>query len=196
MREDFNVTGLFYENQGYKFRKFLNIVKKDSNCQIPDLMVVMMNPGGSRPINGYDDYKIETETIPDRTQDQIMVLMNNCKFNYARILNLSDFREPKSRKFYNQMDDFETKNIHHSIFCEERKEDFNKLFIKDIPVIFAWGVNRNLFELAALAKERIGLVNVSGLKKEGEEYAYYHPLPQNNNKQKEWVINITETIKA
>ncbi|SEG47767.1 DUF1643 domain-containing protein [Flavobacterium urumqiense] len=196
MREDFNITGLFYENQGYKFRKFLNIVKKDSNCQIPDLMVVMMNPGGSRPINGYDDYKIETETIPDRTQDQIMVLMNNCKFNYARILNLSDFREPKSRKFYNQMDDFETKNIHHSIFCEERKEDFNKLFIKDIPVIFAWGVNRNLFELAALAKERIGLVNVSGLKKEGEEYAYYHPLPQTYNKQKEWVINITETIKA
>ncbi|WP_426065231.1 hypothetical protein [Flavobacterium sp. DSP2-3-1] len=196
MREDFNVTGLFYEIQEYKFRKFLNIVKKDSNCQIPDLMVVMMNPGGSRPINGYDDYEIETETIPDRTQDQIMVLMNNCKFNYARILNLSDFREPQSRKFYNQMDDFEIKNIHHSIFCEERKEDFNKLFIKDIPVIFAWGVNRNLFELAALAKERIGLVNVSGLKKEGEEYAYYHPLPQNYNKQKEWVINITETIKA
>lgn len=196
MKDDFNITGLFYKNKGYKFRKFLNIVKRNSNCQIPDLMIVMMNPGSSKPINGIDDYEIETETIPDRTQDQIMNLMNNCNFNYARILNLSDYRESKSKLFYSQIKEFQNHNIQHSIFSDYRKDDFNKLFIKDIPVIFAWGVNKNLFELAAFAKERIGVVKSAGLKKEGEEYAYYHPLPQNSDKQKEWLSSITEIIKA
>jgi hypothetical protein len=197
MRENFKITGLFYENGGFKFRGFLNIVKNGSNCGIPDLMVVMMNPRSSRPLNGGDSFNMETETVSDRTQDQIMKLMANCGYNYARILNLSDLRESKSGTFYSKLDNLKKLTIHHSIFIDDRKEDFNTLFVKDIPVILAWGVNSNLFELAAIAKGRIGSdIKSIGNKKEGEEYAYYHPLPQNYGEQKDWVETITNKLKA
>lgn len=78
----------------------MNIKKKESELQVPDLMVVMMNPGNSKPINGIDNYNKKTEVIPDQTQNQIMRIMINCGFEYARILNLSDARETSSSKFY------------------------------------------------------------------------------------------------
>jgi len=68
-------------------------------------------------------------------------------------------------------------------------------FLKSVPVIFAWGVNENLFELAKMTKELIGEITPIGLNKNGYEYAYYHPLPQNYTKQKEWVKKITDMIK-
>ena len=159
MKDDFNITGLFYKNKGYKFRKFLNIVKRNSNCQIPDLMIVMMNPGSSKPINGIDDYEIETETIPDRTQDQIMNLMNNCNFNYARILNLSDYRESKSKLFYSQIKEFQNHNIQHSIFSDYRKDDFNKLFIKVEKMILKINVF-HFFYFFNLIKMSNNMVNI------------------------------------
>ena len=196
MRNDFNVTGLYYENNGFRFRKFLNILRKKSNCSSPDLMVVMMNPGSSKPINGIDSFNKETEAIPDKTQDQIMKIMDNCGFKYARILNLSDLREPKSKLFYSKINELQDKGIHHSIFSEDRRDEFNEIFIKNVPVILAWGVNTNLFELADLAIKRIGKSELFGIKKDKEENAFYHPLPQNYNKQREWVEIITYKLKA
>jgi hypothetical protein len=54
-----------------KCRKYLNIKKKDTKIQTPDLKDIMMNPGKSKPING----KIEVETIPDQTQNQIIRIL-------------------------------------------------------------------------------------------------------------------------
>lgn len=195
MRDNFKITGLFYQNNGYNFRKFLNIVRKNSGQDIPDLMVIMMNPGSSKPLDGNENNNCETEAIPDNTQDQIMRVMNRCDFNFARILNLSDLREPKSSIFYKKIDELKKQKISHSIFDKERNCDYEKLFVKNVPVIFAWGVNENLFELAKMTIELIGEITPIGLKKNGYEYAYYHPLPQNNTKQKEWVEKITEMIK-
>ena len=196
MREKFNVTGLYYEIDGFKFRKFLNIIKKRSTCMIPDLMVVMMNPGGSRPLNGIDSFAEETEAIADRTQDQIMKIMINCDFKYARVLNLSDLRESKSNLFYSKIVQLQDLGIHHSIFSDSRREEFDEIFIHGVPVIFGWGVNGQLFELADLAIKRIGNCKSFGLKKENVESAYYHPLPQIYNKQLEWVAMITKSIKS
>lgn len=192
MREEFRVTGQFYIKDGFKFRKFLNIIKKNSDIKRPDLMVIMMNPGSSKPIDGNDN-NIESEAIPDKTQDQIMKVMKNCDFDFARILNLSDLREPKSSVFYKKIEELEKLKIPHSIFDKNRKNDYETLFVKNIPVIFAWGVNEKLSELATLTIKRIGEVNPIGLKK--NEYAYYHPLPQSFTKQKEWVEKITEKSK-
>ncbi|MCD6112019.1 MAG: DUF1643 domain-containing protein [Bacteroidales bacterium] len=194
MRKQFNITGLFYEDQGYKFRKFLNIKKNNSVKKNPDLMVVMMNPGSSRPIDGIENNIVETDAIPDRTQDQIMRVMINCDFDFARVLNLSDLREPKSSILYSKFEELKKLKISHSIFDIERKQDFEELFVKDIPVIYAWGVSKKLEKLAKMTIKRIGVKKPIGLKKEGVDYAYYHPLPQNYNKQKEWVKNITEII--
>ena len=196
MREEFKITGYFYELNGFKFRKFLNIVRSNSDQKNPDLMVVMMNPGSSRPVNGNNNYSKESEAVPDKTQDQIIRLMNNLGFNYARILNLSDLREPKSSVFYDSINKLENYNIAHSIFDLKRSKDFEELFIRDIPVIFAWGVNKKLLNLAIQTINRIGEREPIGLNKKGLDYAYYHPLPQNYTKQKEWIEEVTEMIRG
>ena len=194
MKTQFHITGLFYEIKGYKFRKYLNIKKLITSKQNPDLMVVMMNPGGSKPLDGIDNNTVESEAIPDRTQDQIMRVMLACKLEYARVLNLSDVREPKSNKLFPKLLEMDSVGISHSIFNASRKEDFDSLFVKDIPVLFAFGVGKELKELALKAIHSIGDNNAVGLKKEGLEWAYYHPLPQVYRKQIEWVDEITEQI--
>ncbi len=190
MKKEFHITGLFYEIQGYKFRKYLNIKKKGCGIQIPDIMIVMMNPGNSKPLDGIDNNTIESEAIPDRTQDQIMKVMTACKLEYARVLNLSDIREPKSNKLLPMLLEMDKKGIAHSIFDTSRREDFDSLFIQGVPVIFAWGVSKKLKNLAENAIETIDDDNAIGLLKKGSDWAYYHPLPQVYNKQKEWVENI------
>jgi len=196
MKENFHITGLFYESNGYKFRKVLNIKKNESKLRVPDLMVVMMNPGKSQPINGIDNSDVELEAIPDTTQSKIMEVMLNCGFEYSRILNLSDARETCSGKFYQMIPVFDKENIAHSIFDERRKNDFDKYFIKGVKTILAWGVDNSLAELAKKAMDRIGNESCFGINKIGIEYAYYHPLPRNYYKQKEWVEKLTEQIKT
>jgi len=162
----------------------------------PDLMVVMMNPGKSRPLNGIDNNNLEAEAIPDNTQNKIMEVMLNCGFEFARILNLSDVRETSSGNFYQLIPLLEKENIAHSIFDKRRKTDFDQYFIKGVKTIFAWGVDNSLNELARKAVNSIGNENCFGIKKNGTQYAYYHPLPPNYHKQREWVQKITEQIKT
>ena len=194
LREQFNITGLFYKNGGFSFRKYLNIKLKTSSKTIPDLMLVMMNPGSSKPLNEKDNFNKETPTIPDNTQDQIMQVMLQCGFEYARILNLSDKRESKSGEFYKNIDTLDKKGIAHSIFDDRRIDDFEDLFVKDIPVIFAWGVSSKLRGLARQAVERIGNENIFGIKKVDYDWAYYHPLPRIYKDRIKWVDDIVEMI--
>lgn len=193
MKSKFHITGLFYEIQGYKFRKYLNIKKKGSSIQTPDIMVVMMNPGNSKPVDGIDNNSVESDAFPDRTQDQIMKVMLACNLNYARVLNLSDVREPKSNNLFPKLLEMDKKGIAHSIFDARRRSDFNLLFIKNVPVIFAWGVAKELKHLAEKAIETIDADKPIGIAK--NEFAYYHPLPQVYNKQKEWVSDIISLLK-
>ena len=75
-----------------------------------------MNPGGGKPKNQVksnpivnadtiDDLnKIElVETVPDITQNQVMKIMDAKKWNRVKVINLSDYREPKSFDFYNMI---------------------------------------------------------------------------------------------
>lgn len=194
MKKKFKITGLYYKVQDYKLRKYLNIRKINSLIKRPDIMVIMMNPGGSKPVDGIDNNIIESEAIPDRTQDQIMKVMKTCKFEYARVLNLTDIREPKSQKMFLKALEMDQKGIPHSLFDSRRRKEFDSLFIKNVPVIFAWGVGKELQLLAVKAIKAIGIDNLIGLNKEGVDWAYYHPLPQNYQKQVEWVEKITEAL--
>ena len=76
MKNNFKITGYYYEEQGYQFRKYLNIKKVNSNLIAPDLMVVMMNPGSSEPIDKNYNGRKETLAKPDKTQEQIMRIMD------------------------------------------------------------------------------------------------------------------------
>ena len=148
MKTQFKITGLYYEIQGFKFRKYLDIQKKNSSRKTPDVIAVLMNPGGSTPVNGIDNSNEAFEAIPDRTQSQIIKVMLNAGFNYARVLNLSDIREPKSNEFYKKMAELNSKGISHSIFDDSRSEDFDQLWVPNVPVIYGWGVSENLKPLA------------------------------------------------
>lgn len=156
------------------------------------MMVVMMNPGSSKPLDGDDDGQILTKAKPDNTQYQIIKLMQMCSYEFARVLNLSDIRESKSKKFFKliQTDDFS-----HSIFHNSRKDDFDKLFVACVPVIFAWGVDKKLVVLANMAINKIKTDNPIGVLKDGTSSGYYHPLPQNSDKQKQWVVDIYNKLK-
>lgn len=201
MRDSFIIKGLFYELAEYKCRKYLDIKRKSStdttdSINIPDLMIVMMNPGSSYPVDGIENNTIESEAIPDRTQDQIMRVMNDSNFNYARVLNLSDLRTPKSPVLYKFLKSEKSSLVAHSIFDAKRKADLDKLFVHNVPVIFGWGVNKSLTCLAKQAIQNIKCDNPIGLKKNDSDVAYYHPLPRVYSDQIEWVNAINGMLAA
>ena len=86
----------------------------------------------------------------------------------------------------------ESKGIAHSIFDENRQDDFNQLWVNNIPVIYGWGVSDNLKPLALKAILACNVSNPYGILKANTYWQYYHPLPPVFSKQQEWVIKITE----
>lgn len=196
MSDAFEITGLFYKNEGFEhcFRKFLDIKRKDTLSVQPDLMVVMMNPGSSYPIDNNDNNPLPSLAKYDRTQNQIMQVMSNTKYQYARILNLSDLRTPNSAELRKFIKSDEGRNIPHSIFSEERSDDFNELFISDVPVILAWGVHNDLRQLAVQALAKLVHEKCFGYRKEGTSAAYYHPLPKKYVDQQKWLETIRDKL--
>ncbi|WP_108867407.1 hypothetical protein [Aquimarina aquimarini] len=187
MKELFYISGLFYENQGYKSRKYLNIKLRTTQKTNPDLMVVMMNFGGSYPIDQKDNSAIETEANPDKTQDQIMKAMLNCEMEYARILNLSDGRDTKQFNLLKAIQEMDKEEIAHSIFDSRRSRGFKELFVPEISVLFGWGVDKRLRPLALKAIMTIGNKDPFGIRKEDTDYEDYHPSPYSTPIQKEWI---------
>lgn len=183
----FEIVGHFYEISSIKCRKYLDIKRKNTHLSQPDVMVIMMNPGSSYPLDRIDNNQMATAAHPDPTQDQIMAVMNKAGLNYARVLNLSDTRQPSSDKFYKFLNSEVGRTIPHSIFHNLRVVELSSLFQPNVPVIYGWGVNANLEYLARMAINRLSVTSPFGINKSGIEWAYYHPLPRTYSKQTEWV---------
>ena len=194
MNKKFEIFGHFYELSGLKCRRFLDIKRDGVNSSQPDIMVVMMNPGSSYPLDGIDNNHVASKAHPDPTQDQIMTVMNNTGFNFARVLNLSDARQSSSNEFYKFIKSNIAGSIAHSVFHESRAVEFSALFCHNVPVIYGWGVNANLEMLARMAMNRISAKNPIGIKKTGFDWAYYHPLPRIHTKQLEWVSDVSLSL--
>jgi len=191
---EFEVTGLFYEANGYKLRKYLDIRVQDTSKTVPQLMVVMMNPGSSYPLNGIENNSAPSAAEPDTTQYQIMKVMEEGEVEYARILNLSDLRTPDSNALYKFLKSEESKSVDHSIFSATRKSELNQLFVRGVPVIFGWGVNPALVPLARQAVDSLSIEQPLGIRKPNTEYSYYHPLPRIYANQLEWVQHVTSQL--
>jgi hypothetical protein len=158
-------------------------------------MVVMMNPGGSRPEkDGEDNARDFVKTKEDLTQHQILAVMRACEYKYARVLNLSDIREVESPQFYNRLKDGD---FWHSIFSPTRKDDLKNRFIDtdNVPVLVAWGVDPKLSPLINLAMQFLRKENIFGIPKKEESYQYYHPLVRKPFTKKEWVTKIVKMLK-
>ena len=161
--------GDFYMLNGCLCRSTLEIVTSsvpanDRNqllsCR-PEIVVVMMNPGASESCeggNGHDRCPREVgtravlvPTRPDDTQRAIAEVMRCKGFRHARVLNLSDVREPNSETFLEKLKRGCLPSG-HSVFCSERAEELrDRLNPTTECVIAAWGKDRRLRKLAETA---------------------------------------------
>lgn len=123
-----------------------------------------------------------------------MKVMLNCNLQYARVLNLSDRREPDNAALYTELKELERKGISHSIFHKNRQYDFDQLWVNNVPVIFGWGVSVNLMPLALQAMIACKSSNPYGILKANTNWAFYHPLPPVHNKQLQWVTAVSKQL--
>lgn len=194
MKDLFEVKALFYSHGQYKLRKYLEIKRRSIEIASPDLLVIMMNPGSSRPEEGFAE-NILVDTVYDTTQTRIAKVMKRCGFSYCRVLNLSDLREASAKKFCENLKELNSQYPEHCIFHRNREDELSTLFVAGVPVIKAWGVNKKLTDLAKLAD---GFLRNSDARTVGMQKSnsclYYHPLPRNPKKQREWAEFICSSL--
>jgi len=209
LKKEFAVFGHFY-NRRFKervipCRETLEIIsKKDVPFDIqeipqiqPELIAIMMNPGSSRPVNKEyvpkvltqaSDIKIKrhiVEAVPDNAQYQIMRFMLLNGWSHARILNLSDLREPKSAVF---MKTWPTLSDSHSVFSKLRKKSLDLLLGNPQMILLAWSQEVSLLPLAQIATNSIRPFNTVGLPRGEGLYAYPSPMLQKHKEA--WLANI------
>ena len=205
---EFDVSGFFYNKNGQPCRKYLNIKRAGTDSGTPDLMVIMMNPGSSEQADEFKNvYDKEVPTKPDDTQFRLMLVMEKCNFDFARVLNVADLRNGKREKFIELQKEISRSFPGHSIFDESRAKEFKSYFQEGVPVILSWGVDIRLKNLTHTAFRKISALDVSiiGLKwepaktaknkLEKRDNAYFHPLRRNPKLQDEWVEYVTKEIK-
>lgn len=155
---------------------------------VPDVVAVMMNPGGSRPLSEPDS-RGWCVARPDRTQHQLMRLadrlaVHDVRWDHLRVLNLSDLRTPRSAELMAWLDRLSTHR--HSLFSEaraaERREALGPV---TVPVLAAWGLGARLQPWARQALQRLEGRVVLGLTSDG--VGYRHPLPQRFDLQQAWL---------
>lgn len=187
-----SARGMFYELNGYPMRRVLDV--KANGCQAtqPQLMVVMMNPGSSRPSSTNYFFDEMCEAIPDKTQEQIIKVCEQCDIDYFRVLNLSDLRQPKSSIFLSKLSDPKFQNLPHSIFHPQRKAELEAKWEKGVPAVFGWGVDSNLEPLARSALTSLQIPHPIGWQPKLSGWAYYHPLQRETSRKAEW-LNVVVT---
>lgn len=212
LKQIFDVYGHFYNlnlsNSILECRSILEIRRKwQKKMDTPDIIVMMMNPGSSTPINkkykpntfskdGYN--KIAAKEIvparPDNTQYQIMRLMQLNNWDFVRILNLSDLRNGNSGNFQTEFRaaiKLDNSNPHCITHIDRRKELSNCVKSKSNKIIAAWGDIAELKEAAEtileLNNKIIGIMN-------GESPYYRHASPYMKKHKMDWLNEIQSEI--
>lgn len=212
----FKVFGHFYDlklgEEIFKCRSVLEIVADGveySANTLPDAVVIMMNPGSSRPL--YKSYQPKChqandiysdrwqkeiiETRPDNAQYQIMRLMLMRKWKIVRVLNLSDLRNGNSIKFASEFQtSSEIDETHpHSILNVKRSKEFKSQIStkKNGPIIAAWGSVEVLRELAVNAKKILNGTNLVGVNSDNNSPWYKYPSPYRKEDKLKWLKSMT-----
>ena len=201
----FAVYGHFYQRpiagRDEHLRDRLEIVPHDwdvgaMQVSAPDLLVIMMNPGASRPLDALWDGSADAgfvATQPDRTQYQIMRLLlaaqqQGRNWRHARILNLSDLRTPKSALFIEKLNTYKNDDS-HSLFSESRSTACVELLgAVQTPVLCAWGLSPHFLPLAKRALAAVAGHPLLGLSADGA--LFRHPLPQRHDFQLQWLAQM------
>jgi len=211
LKKAFDVYGHFYDlkldKSIFECRSVLEIKRKNKSNIIPDIVVVMMNPGSSRPLDKeyipkkispleYNDTKTKEiiPTRPDNAQYQIMRLMEINNWNFVRILNLSDLRNGNSGKFqleFIKAMRLDGSNPHCITHINRRNELLESTVSKNKKIIAAWG---DIAELKKSAETILKLdKKIIGLKK-GKLPNFRYASPYMKKQKIDWLINIQKEI--
>ena len=205
LRQRFAVHGRFYEadfgGRKLQLRSHLEIFERSMAWpqaaeERADLVAVMMNPGGSRPLDELDGDGW-APTLPDRTQYQLMKLALLAQaagqaVRHVRVINLSDLRTPKSAELFATLATLA--DDRHTIFSQRRSQELQRALGQQqpSPLLRAWGLARQLEPLAARAVAGTSHCRVLGLTNDG--LTYRHPLPQRADLQQRWLQGMAAQI--
>jgi len=220
LKKKFKAFGHFYnlvlDQETFPCRSMLEIISIDEDYptqRLVDALVIMMNPGSSRPLDKnynpqnyiINDMYLERWTkeiipaYPDSTQYQIMRLMVNQNWRYVRIINLSDLQNGDIGDFFqnfsrsNLIDDSNP----HSIFHTKRKIELAKYLIKkkDGLIILAWGSKKFLFQIAKKAICALDNYPFVGLSNDISNLCFKHPNPRLTTQKLLWLNEIVFEIE-
>jgi len=217
LKKRFACFGHFYElvlmnGERMKCRSVLEIVDtamgpeslSDISMMVPDVVVIMMNPGSSHPKDIYHmDDEIEYPrtaasmrkplvlTQPDNTQYQIMRVAVAKGWRHIRVLNLSDLRDPKSGSFLQKAGQLsEVMGGHvHSIFCPERTDECAHSIQRksSTPIMLGWGQDPGLVPLAGQCIRRIDGEPVRTVASDVHPLLNAHPSPMLQSRKLQWL---------
>ncbi len=177
---------------------------------LPDAIVIMMNPGSSRPIEDGDTDSLLTMplpdgfqkplvlTQPDNTQYQIMRIAVSKGWNHVRVLNISDLRNPKSPSFIAKTKVLSAlpSGATHSLFCEERSSE-REIMLRHktgAPLILGWGQDVGLLSLAKQCRSRIEGEKTIAVPAGKNPVLTAHPSPMLQSKKEEWLAAILAAV--
>lgn len=215
LKQIFDIYGHFYNlklsNSILKCRSILEIKRKgySKKNEIPDIIVIMMNPGSSIPldkeynpktfsINQYNKIKDKEiiPTRPDNAQYQLMRLMQFNNWNFVRVLNLSDLRNGNSGKFqtdFNNAMKLDNSNPHCITSIKRRDELLKSIKSKSNSIIAAWG---SLTILKSSAEEILKMENnIIGIVNGGLPYFRY-PSPYLKKQKLDWLNEIQSLLNS
>jgi len=211
LKKIFNVYGHFYNlrlsGSVLKCRSVLEIKRKEKTTGLPDIVVIMMNPGSSVPLNkAYEPKTFSKEeyfelkqkdlipTRPDTAQYQIMRLMEINNWDFVRVLNLSDLRNGNSGEFqtdFRKAAKLDNTNPHCLTHIKRVDELANCIKSKNNKIIAAWG---DIAELNDSANSILKMNEmVIGLRKD-KSPNFRHASPYLKTKKIEWLTEIQKEI--
>jgi len=177
---------------------------------LPDAVVIMMNPGSSRPIEeGDTDSLISMPlsagfqkplvlTQPDNTQYQIMRIMVSNHWNHVRVLNISDLRDPKSPSFIARTQKLAALpgGDRHSLFSKTRSAERANMLKRKLgaPFILGWGQDAGLIPLAKQCLSCIEGEKTITVPAGNDPVLTAHPSPMLQSKKEAWLESILAAL--
>lgn len=208
LNQKYQTEGIFYQRElnGEQFicRSLAKIQRRGEGTDKADAIFVMVNPGSCQPKNNSYVYTKLTKvmsTIPlveaksDKTQEQIMRIMERQGWNTTYIVNLSDLRAGNIADFKTQQGKFEAQqDDSHSIFSDKRIPELKNHFAGNTIIIVGWGTQTFMKEkmkdaLNVLAEQG----DISGLPHKTHPY-YYHPFPLVQHKCIKYIDDLCELL--
>ena len=202
LKERFVVWGKFTQEMlwGEKvlMRPEARIVRRDGvstfngRKERADAVIVMLNPGSCVPIMEASSEEW-MEARPDKTQFQLMRLMERMAWDEMVIVNLSDLCQGNPQEFAGLQMRCEAGGIQQSRFTESAESEWSSVISAADRLLYGWGATKE----AKIMADAHGLLDLDGmLAKHGKrpiaawqpEKGYpKHPFPRIPSKCEAWL---------